>query len=80
MALVELRRFGSSIEASIARSHLLSHGVPSFIFDAENEWDTLDRFDIPVRLMVAEEDLEDAARALADPGGDSDPEADDGAG
>jgi len=64
MALVVLKRFNSAIEASLARSFLASEGVTSFLFDVENQWDTYPRVSIPVRLMVAEEDLDDAALLL----------------
>jgi len=64
MALVLLRRFDSAIEASLARSFLASEGVMSFLFDVENEWHTSPRTMVPVRLMVAEEDLDEAARLL----------------
>jgi hypothetical protein len=64
MALVLLRRFGSAIEASLARSFLQSEGIISFLFDVENQWDTVPRCSTPVRLMVAEEDLDEAALLL----------------
>lgn len=64
MALVVLKRFASSIEASLARSFLVSEGVMSFLFDVENEWFTTPRITMPVRLMVAEEDLDEAALLL----------------
>jgi hypothetical protein len=59
-----LRRFGSAIEAALARSHLQSEGIMSFLFDVENEWNTVPRCSTPVRLMVAEEDLDEAALLL----------------
>jgi len=64
MALVVLKRFDNSIEAALARSFLASEGIMSFLFDVENQWDTYPRISIPVRLMVAEEDLDDAALLL----------------
>lgn len=64
MALVVLRRFDSSIEASLARSLLESEGIMSFLFDVMNEWDASPRISMPVRLMVAEEDLDDAGILL----------------
>jgi len=64
MALVVLKRFESAIEASLARSFLASEGITSFLFDVENQWDTYPRISIPVRLMVAEEDLDEAALLL----------------
>jgi len=64
MALVVLKRFDNSIEAALARSFLASEGIMSFLFDVENQWDTYPRISIPVRLMVAEEDLDEAAFLL----------------
>ena len=64
MALVLLRQFPTSIEAAIARSHLKAQGVHSFLFDVENEWNTDYRPVEGVRLMVCEEDLQEAAEVL----------------
>ena len=59
MALVELVRCGSSIEASILQAALLAEGIESFVFDGEMSWigDALQ-----ARVMVDEDDL---ARAKA---------------
>ena len=67
MALVELARFYNSFEAGVARSRLEADGIDSFIFDLEMSWEGLGGV-IPIRLMVDDEDLEAAARILADPG------------
>ena len=64
MALVVLKRFSSAIEASLARSFLASEGIETYLFDVENMMDTVYRVSMPVRLMVAEEHLDDAARQL----------------
>jgi hypothetical protein len=64
MALVVLKRFDTAIEASLARSFLQSEGITSFLFDVENQWNTWPRVATPVRLMVAEEDLDEAAARL----------------
>jgi hypothetical protein len=64
MALVVLKRFDNSIEASLARSFLESEGITSFLFDVGNEWNTYPRYAMPIRLMVAEEDLDEAALLL----------------
>jgi hypothetical protein len=64
MALVVLKRFDNSINASLARPFLQSEGITSFLFDLENEWNTFPRYSVPVRLMVAEEDLDEAALLL----------------
>jgi len=63
MALVELARFYNSFEAGAARSLLDSEGVPSFIFDLEMSWEGMGGV-IPVRLMVDDEDLEEARSIL----------------
>jgi hypothetical protein len=63
MALVLLKGFDNSIEASLARSFLASEGVMTFLFDVENEWNSFPRIR-PVRLMVPEEDFDEAARLI----------------
>jgi hypothetical protein len=63
MALVELARFYNSFEAGAARSLLDSEGVQSFIFDLEMSWEGMGGV-IPVRLMVDDEDLEEARTIL----------------
>ena len=65
MALVELQRFYTSFEASIVRSALDSEGIESFVFDSEMNWGGLDGA-VPARLMVHEDDLEDARQILAE--------------
>jgi hypothetical protein len=64
MALVELRKFFTSIEASLAQSWLASEGVETFLFDVDNAWDTAGRIAIPVRMMVDESEEGRAARLL----------------
>ena len=64
MALVLLKRFNSAIEASLARSFLATEGLLCFLFDVEDQMDNYPRFGTPVRLMVAEEDLDEAVRLL----------------
>ena len=53
------------MEAAIARSRLRAEGVEAFLFDVEDQWDTTSRFILPVRMMIAEEDLEKARAILA---------------
>ncbi len=65
MGLVELARFNSRIEADLARLYLDSDGVDAILFDAEMNsygWGPM----MPVRLMVLDEDLDEATRLLAD--------------
>ncbi|MDT9599610.1 putative signal transducing protein [Sphingosinicella rhizophila] len=65
MALVELARFYNSFEAGLARSRLASEGIESFIFDMEMSWDGMGIL-IPIRLMVDDEDRDEAAGLLID--------------
>ena len=64
MALVELVRFDNRIEAELARLHLGSEGIESVLFDAEMSSFGFGPM-MPVRLMVLDEELEDARRVLA---------------
>jgi hypothetical protein len=64
VALVELGKFYNSFEAGLARSVLAEHGVESFTFDTEMSWEGLGGI-IPIRLMVDEDDLEEARLILA---------------
>jgi hypothetical protein len=66
MALVELGRFQTRVEADLARLYLESEGVDAILFDAEMHgfgWGPM----MPVRLMVLDEDAE-LARKLLDEG------------
>jgi hypothetical protein len=65
MALVELARFQTRVEADLARLYLESEGVDAILFDAEMHgfgWGPM----MPVRLMVLDEDLELASKLLAE--------------
>ena len=64
MALVEAGKFYNGFEAAVAQSRPTDEGIDSFIFDAEMNWGGLDGV-VPVRLMVAEDDLSAARRCLA---------------
>lgn len=64
MALVELARFDNRIEAELARLHLGSEGIEAVLFDAEMSSFGFGPM-MPVRLMVLDEELEDARRVLA---------------
>jgi hypothetical protein len=66
MALVEAARFLTSFEASIARGMLEAEDIPAILFDTEMNWGGADLSLIPVRLMVHEDDLEEAQRLLAE--------------
>ena len=64
MALVELAKFYNSFESGLARSVLAENGVESYVFDNEMSWEGLGGI-IPTRLMVDEDDLDEARRILA---------------
>lgn len=64
MALVELARYPSGIAAEIARSFLESHGVGAVTFDGGMNIADSAAFAIPVRLMVLDEDYDEAAKLL----------------
>ena len=62
--LAELARFDNRIEAEVARLNLEAEGIDAVLFDAEMNsygWGPM----MPVRLMVLEEDLDEARALLA---------------
>ena len=65
MSLVELARFGTRVEADLARLALDAEGIDAVIFDAEANSFFGGGGLISVRLMVLEEELEAAAEILA---------------
>ena len=69
MALVELRRFANSFEAGLARSSLAAAGIHSFLFDTEMSWVGGDL--VSIRLMVDEDEREDADALLSEDGAES---------
>jgi Putative prokaryotic signal transducing protein len=64
MALVELARYPSSMAAEIARTFLELHGLGAVTFDGGMNIADSSAFAIPVRLMVLDEDYEEAANLL----------------
>ncbi len=68
MALVELARYPSSMAAEIARTFLESHGVGAVTFDGGMNIADSAAFAIPVRLMVLDEDHDEAAKLLSEAG------------
>lgn len=63
MSLVELARFGNRIEAELAKLHLAAARIDAVLFDAEMNsfgWGPM----VPVRLMVLDEDRDDASAVL----------------
>ncbi len=64
MELVELARFETRMQAELAKLHLGAEGIEAVLFDAEMNsfgWGPL----MPVRLMVLDEDADDAKDVLA---------------
>ena len=64
MALAELARFENRIEADLGRLHLEAEGFDVVLFGAETGSLGLGSL-MPVRLMVPEEDVEEAKWVLA---------------
>lgn len=63
--LVEAAQFNSRVEADLARLYLESQGVEAVLFDTEINYFYGGLF-MPVRLMVLDEDLDEAIRVLRD--------------
>ena len=65
MALVEAAKYYDSLAAGAAQSRLTAEGIDSYIFDMGM---TLQAggFASPIRLMVDEEELDDAQAILAE--------------
>lgn len=68
MALVELARYPSSMAAEIARTFLESHGLGAVTFDGGMNIADSAAIAIPVRLMVLDEDYDEAAKLLTEAG------------
>ncbi len=66
MSLVELARFANAHEAELARGRLESVGIHAFCFDSGMNIGEGVGFLIPVRLMVLDEDRDEAAAILGD--------------
>jgi hypothetical protein len=65
VGLVELARFYTPLQADLARLFVESYGINAVVFDG-NSFGNSDGAIISVRLMVSEEQLEDAREALRD--------------
>lgn len=65
MSLVELARYPTRVEADLARLELESHGIPSVLFDEGLNNIFGGAGLIGVRLMLDEEDRDEAVRILA---------------
>ena len=64
MSLVELARYSTRVEADLARLALGAEGIEAVIFDAEANSFFGGGGLIAVRLMVLDEDLDQAAAIL----------------
>ena len=64
MSLVALRRFSNLMEGEIARTFLASHGVHAVVFDAGLNIVEGGGLATAVRLMVLDEDYDEAVRLL----------------
>ncbi len=64
MSLVELARYGTRVEADLARLALDAEGIDAVIFDAEANSFFGGGGLIGVRLMVLEEELDEATAIL----------------
>ena len=66
--VVEAARFNTQVEADLVRLYLQSEGVESVLFDSGHHsmWGLIGGLFMPVRLMVLDEDLEEARRLLSD--------------
>ena len=67
MALVELARFQTKVEADLARLLLEAEGMGPMLFDEGMNYIGLGSI-MPIRLMVVEEEYEAAAAVLVDEG------------
>lgn len=65
--LVEAARFSNSLDAGVARSRLEADGVHCVLFDSGFSAVEAVGFLIPVRLMVLDEDLDEALSLLGSP-------------
>ncbi len=64
--LVEAARYNSRVEADLARLYLENEGIDAILFDADisNVFGWFYALLLPVRVMVLDEDLPEAARLL----------------
>jgi len=63
--LVEAARFNWPYQAELARAFLISHGVEAIVFDTQSSGYS-DGALVGVRLMVLDEDLDEARKVLAE--------------
>jgi hypothetical protein len=68
VSLIELATYGTRVEADLARLALQAEGIDAVIFDAETNSFFGGGGLVGVRLMVLEEELNEAAKVLATEG------------
>ena len=66
MSLVELARFPFAMNAEIAKGFLQSHEIGAVVFDSGMNIADSAAFAIPTRLMVLDEDYDEAHALLKD--------------
>ncbi len=66
--LVELAHYSTNVEADLARLYLESEGVHAVLFDTGHNslYGSLGNLFMPIRLMVLDEDLDEARELLED--------------
>jgi hypothetical protein len=64
VSLVEAKRYYSAIEAEVARTVLASHGIEAVVFDSGLNSAEGGGLATAARLMVLDEDLNEAMRLL----------------
>ena len=65
MSLVQVAAFETPVQGHLARAYLESFGLNPVLFDAQI-FSVVEGFPNPVRLMVLEEEFDEATRLLAD--------------
>ena len=68
MTLIELARFSMSINAEIARTFLESHGIGAVVFDRGMNAAESAPIMIQTRLMILDEDYDEAFKLLGEAG------------
>jgi type III secretory pathway lipoprotein EscJ len=67
--MVTLRTYPDLIDASMAKSELEANGIACTLADENANQNTAAKFDIPVRLLVAEDQIAEALKILDPPSG-----------
>jgi hypothetical protein len=68
LSLIEVARFFTSVEAEVARLNLQSHGLHAVVFDSGLNSAEGGGMATAARLMVLDEDVDEAAAILAGDG------------